>query len=574
MSKTTAKGCFVLLLALMLLVTAFPTAALAAAPSGYTSISTLADGEGVYHITASGNYYLDGTITEATVFVQLSGTDTGYVTIAGDGIDSAAARNTITIECAAGTHLRLKNLFIHNEATGTSPVPGGTVASGASAIRFNGGTNWLDIAGDVLLESTTYVSSAVVAVNAGTTLNVTGADDSRFFMYKYTQGCGIGADANNANGTINIRSGNLFFKGSKTGAIIGNDTCGDTAKEAQMGPITISGGNIEITAVAQGAAIGGSRMSRGNNVAITGGSVFILNDYTGSAIGAGAQMNGVAANNGTLTLGSGASLKLIRTGNSLYEDRTTTQYLNDTLAAAALANGNGGVALRQCKIPVNGSSVTIKEGSATLYSGSVPTIFPYVGSKTSTVANWDYDNPESGYVYIYLTEQDHNITVNGAPCTCTWDSTNSAFTVISAAPALTLEDNFVAPAAGYFARAGITITPSAADLSFTVACAKACVVARQNAGGTYTVLSDTGSGSTHKYAANSASDKILVAVKGDPSGDGACDLTDVLAMVDAFMGTPFTAQQTVIADTNGDGSVDLTDVLAAVDAFMGTPFGW
>ena len=414
-----------ILLVLMLLVSLFSVTALATAPSGYTSISTLSYGTGGYLITSSGNYYLDSTISNATVFVQLSSTDTGCVTIAGDGIGSGDMRSTITIDCNAGTHLRLENLYIKNSAAGTSPEHGGTVVSGASAVRFNGGTNFLDISGDVLLESTTYVSSAVVAVNSGTTLTIsgttTGENASRFYMYKYTQGCGIGADASNANGTINIQSGNLFFKGSKTGAIIGNDTCGDTTKEGLMGTITISGGNVELVTMSQGAAIGGSRLSRGNTVAITGGNVSILTDFTGSAIGAGATLNSVAGNNGSLTLGTGASLQVIRTGNSLYGDHSTTQYLNDTLVMYALQNGNSNVALRLCKVPVSGSNVAITEGATTLYSASSPTIYPYVGSTTSTVANWDYANPESGYVYIYLTATTHNITVGDTNYTCTWN---------------------------------------------------------------------------------------------------------------------------------------------------------
>jgi len=432
MTKIINKKSLAILLALLMAVSVFAGVSIPASadydPTTDELVSDYYYSPGSYVIEASGIYYLDDDITDATIFVNVNG-DTNYVTIKGSGIDSGDERSTITIDCAAGTHLRLEDLYIKNSATGTSPDHGGTVVSGASAVRFTGAGNYLDISGDVLLESTTYVSSAVVAVNAGTTLNITGADSSRFYMYKYTQGCGIGADAGNANGNINIQSGNLFFKGSKTGAIIGNDTCGDTTKEGQMGTITISGGNIELATMSQGAAIGGSRMSKGNTVAITGGNVSILTDYTGSAIGAGAQLASTASNNGSLTLGTGASLQVIRTGNSLYGNYTTTQYLNDTLVMYALQNGNNGTALRQCKVPVSGSSVTITEGTTTLYSGGNPTIYPYVGSTTSTVANWDFNNPVTGYVYIYLTAGTHYITVNNTSYTCTWDNTTETFTV-------------------------------------------------------------------------------------------------------------------------------------------------
>ena len=148
-------------------------------------------------------------------------------------------------------------------------------------------------------------------------------------------------------------------------------------------------------------------------------------------------------------------------------------------------------------------------------------------------------------------------------------------TPVAAAATLTLEDNFEEPAEGYFTAAGITVTPSASDLSFTVTCDSACVVAIENADGTYTILEDTGSEGVHQYTAGSADDVILVAVKGDASGDGACDIDDVMFMVDSFMGAAeFSPLQTLLADSDNSGTIDITDVLAAVDAYTTTPFNW
>ena len=427
MQKTNRNKALSLLLTLAMIVSlcvGLGATAGAVSPAGYTSISTLGSGNS-YTISAPGNYYLDASISEATVFVSLGESADRSVTIAGDGVDTADMRSTITIECAENTALTLENLYIKNSATGTSPTPGGEVAAGASVVRFTGAGNVLNISGTVLLETTTYVSSAGIAVNAGTDLTITGSEDSYFYMYKYSQGCGIGADANNANGTITINSGNILIKGSKTGAIIGNDTAGNAALEAKIGKITINGGNIALATMSQGAAIGGSRMSKAGDVAINGGSVFILSDFTGSAIGAGARMNGTAANNGTLTLGTAASLKVVRTGNSLGTTPAAAQHLNDSLVRDAIANT--GTAKYQCAIPVSGSTVTVEEDTL-LYSGANPTVFPFTESTSSTMANWG--TPTNGYVYLYLTGEDHFVTVNDTDTyICTWDAETGIFEV-------------------------------------------------------------------------------------------------------------------------------------------------
>ena len=344
------------------------------------------------------------------------------------GGGTATKHVDVTIQCGAGVTITLENIYIENNAnSGSQSGSGNYIAPGNSFIRFTGSGNVLHTSGTVLLESTSYVSYAGIAVNYGTSLNFTGAAGSKFYLYKYSQGCGIGADANEANGNITFTSGTYFMKGSKTGAIIGNDTAGNAAKEAQIGTITINGANLFLVTMSQGAAIGGSRMSIAKNVNIAAGNVSIVCDFTGSAIGAGAQKNSVAANNGNVTIGTGASLQLMRTGNSTSQNYDTTPVLNDTLATAAIANGNNGTALRQCAVPVgNSSTVTIYEGNKLLYSGTNPSIYEFVNNTSSTMANWP-NAAVSGVVYIYLTASNHVLLVNGTLYDAEW--TGSGFSV-------------------------------------------------------------------------------------------------------------------------------------------------
>lgn len=418
-TKLRKKGAAILL-SLTMSVASFCAFPLAANADSTAEIADLlvSGSDSVYEITAPGTYHMTSGLS-GTVKVKLGTATDRDVTIVGNG--TSTANTTVTIECDEDTDLTIKDLYIlNNKTSSTDPVHGGKVAPGASIIRFNGEGNELNVEGTCLLESSSYIKNAGIAVNnytaaqkeADSTLKDTDlviGGRGNLYMYKYTQGCGIGADASNANGDITINSeGNIFIKGSKTGSIIGNDTCGVADKEAIMGKIIINSGNISLATMSQGAAIGGSRMSKGNDVTINGGSVFILSDFTGSAIGAGGQLNGTAANNGTLSIGKAASVKAVRTGNSTGQGVATDQELNDTLIKDAIANK--GTELRQCAIPVRGNTVTITEGSNTIYSGANPAVYAFSESTSSTMANWS-TTPTYGTVYVYLTPTNHTITV-------------------------------------------------------------------------------------------------------------------------------------------------------------------
>ncbi len=437
--KLLKKRTIPVVLSVLMALSMYAGVPLAASADTATEISSLlvSGASNVYEITAPGTYHMDSTLT-GTVKVKLGSAADRDVTIVGNG--TGTANTTVTIECDEDTDLTIQNIYIKNNTTSaTDPTHGGYVAPGASLIRFNGEGNELNIEGTCLLESNSYVQNAGIAVNNYTTAQKT-ADSTlkdtdlviggsgTLYMYKYTRGCGIGADAGNANGDITINStGNIFIKGSKTGSIIGNDTCGVADKEAVMGAIVINSGNISLATMSQGAAIGGSRMSKGNDVTINGGSIFILTDFTGSAVGAGAQLNGTAANNGTLSIGTAASVKAVRTDNSLYSNRGTTQYVNDTLIKDAIANGNDGDELRQCAIPVSGDDVVITENGEEIYNGDNPAIYDFSENTSSTMANWS-TTPSYGYVYVYLTPENHAISINGTSHTITWS--NGAFTVV------------------------------------------------------------------------------------------------------------------------------------------------
>jgi hypothetical protein len=131
--------------------------------------------------------------------------------------------------------------------------------------------------------------------------------------------------------------------------------------------------------------------------------------------------------------------------------------------------------------------------------------------------------------------------------------------------------NFTASTDTYFTDADITITPSTSDLSFTVKCTKACVAAIENSDGTYTRLTGTAEGEAYKFTANSADDKIVVAMKGDVSGDGAIDSDDYGPLVAKYLETgTLNSLQSLIGDINADGIIDSDDYGPLVAAYLET----
>jgi hypothetical protein len=371
-------------------------------------------------INSGGTYQLDtnatGTITVAT---------TAAVTIVGNGDGTASGlgtpNNELTIDCtSAGANLTIQNVYIKN--TGTDG------AVGINAINFTGTGNTLNLSGVSLIEGMIYTQRALIHVGSGAGLTINGS--GTLYMYKYTQGAGIGGNATEANGAITIAGGNLLIKGSKTGALIGNDLC---TASVTTGNITISGGNINLISKAQGAAIGGSRMSGAGNVYLTGGNLSIVTDFSGSSIGGGAQVKGTSGANGSIYI-TGGSLKTMITDNAYsswgYPDTSdvkvtvTGDYYvinNATVTATKLSTGTTAVhqvLIDTVELDTPASSFTVYSGATLLYSGGLH-LYDYNESASSTVANWDYTVEDDTNLYLYLPDGSYTFSVNGETYTAT-----------------------------------------------------------------------------------------------------------------------------------------------------------
>jgi uncharacterized protein YjdB len=375
-------------------------------------------------ITAGGSYRIEkgdpnvsyGVITVAT---------REPVKLIGLGIsgDDALFRD-LTIDCASGADLTVENLWINNnrgQGTGSGPTN-----MGVNIINFKGGGNVLKVSGENLLENQEYVQGAGIHVPPGAELTFAG--DGVLYFYKYSQGCGIGGNAYEPCGDITFRSGRYFIKGSKTGAVIGGDGMGSSAKN---GDITISGGEIVIVSVATGDAIGeSSKATCGGDVYIRGGNLTTISCWSGLGIGSG---------NLYIT---GGSYKPVMTGNAISGmPNSNTHYVREDAvyafkyAGAAYGGGGGGIYSNGKPARLftfdtgllSRSAGSFSVSGATNYSGGLHD-YVYTGA-ASTVASFRRAATDKNLYFYLPTEKDQKLTVNGETFTVSWDAEKAEFAV-------------------------------------------------------------------------------------------------------------------------------------------------
>jgi hypothetical protein len=398
-------------------------------------------------ITAGGTYYVGkGATGILTINTQAP------VTLVGTGISHAAVYTDLFINCAqTSTSLTVQDIYISN-ITGTTNM-----------VNYRGLNNELFFAGTSILDMNTGASGwAMVHVNSSTSLTVGGVtDEDTLYFYKREQGAGIGGNggasgsegqAPEYNGAITITGGNLFMKNSKQGALIGSGASANSTAFTP-GDIRITGGNLNLIAISRGSAIGGAAGSSGGvggtNVYVEGGTITINVDFSGSAIGGGGYDSGNDSDGGILHY-SGGSIRTYIDYNAVYPNGLPGQSLWASLGVTE--PGVSDVAITADKVNEAGESLyllvfdtTGLTTSATTFTANVDGITLYTGGLHSyaylnealqkdnqisisyTIDNWvPLADPN---LYLYLTGEDHALTVNGEPFIVTWDGATGAFTV-------------------------------------------------------------------------------------------------------------------------------------------------
>ncbi len=392
--------------------------------------------EGQTHtVSAGGTYYIgDG----ATGVLTVSTTDP--VTLIGAGTALSSAYEDLYIKCSvAGVKLTLQDVGIHNTRGSGDPKM-------TNMINFRGTGNELSFAGiSVLDQDTGATGYAMIHVPDGAELTVSGGTA---YFYKREQGAGIGGNggakggegqAAETNGTIIIRDAELFFKNTKQGACIG---AGANAGTQVPGDIRIENSRLNLIANSRAAAIGGAAgnvgASSGTNVYVDAESTVSINvDWSGSAIGGGGFDAGNDADGGKLIY-SGGSIRAFIDFNAIGNWGVESAGIHGNKAVTADVVNAAGDALYLLVLNtsgVGGSEFTVKEGSELIYSGTTHQ-WAFVNEKLEkqdqvdvkyTIDNWvELVDPN---LYLYMTGEDHTLTVNGTEFEAKWDSESESFTV-------------------------------------------------------------------------------------------------------------------------------------------------
>jgi hypothetical protein len=404
------------------------------------SLTPLATGThitGDFEIDHGGTYVIDRGVSDATITVST----TDEVTVAGSGIGPADVHEELEITYSVeGGTLNISDLYVHNGVGATSSNQTG---KGRHIVDFKGGENSLTITGKSLFDHDGYIEAAGIHVPSLSTLVMSAP--GTLYMYKRSQGSGIGGDSYEASGNITFTGGHLFLKGSKTGALIGGDAgaAGITkpGSTGTNGDITFSGGEVVLVAKAQGAAIGSSHLGTcAGDVYLTGANLTVILDWNaGIGHGGGAPQD---APSGRLYV-TGGSLKVSRTANSYFgigDDPTRAingssvpAYTDDALVDAEML-GSEGTAVEL--LVFDTTLLTESTGDFTVYADgtSVPFYtgglhgYRYTESMVSTPANFGIDTTDT-CLYLYLTPEDHTLRVDDTAFDVSWDADASTFIV-------------------------------------------------------------------------------------------------------------------------------------------------
>ncbi len=395
--------------------------------SGAAPGSVLSDGscvvdEGTYYITQGSS----GTITIAT---------NKAVKIVGPGSDVEIDAG-LTIDCQVlGADLCIQDMFIDSGET--------------NVINFYGKGNILRFSGTNILEQQLLWYSCIHVPEDGS-LDIE-ATDSRasLYIYKYSQGAGIGGDPAEVNGAITFNGGKIFAKGSKQGALIGGGANSSASKGSTPGDITINAGELNLMSISRGACIGGSAGSNGGQAGgkfyINGGTTTINIDFSGAAIGGGGYADGNDSDGGTLYY-RGGSLRTFVDKNAVVSDNNVNLWENFGITGMGVWSevitadklNSEGEKVYLCKLNTllldeSANTYTVKDGNDIIYSGSLHR-YHYINETLqkdeqlkidNTLTNWTslYD-PN---IYNYLTGEDHVLDLNGQEIKATWNGETKSF---------------------------------------------------------------------------------------------------------------------------------------------------
>ena len=401
---------------------------------------------GTYDLASDASGVITVSTTEAVTFVGSGVTVTydekGHATLTGTSVNVAFDASS-----TPGVNITLKDAYLSNKTDLRNTF---NFAGAGNKLSFEG-TNVLDYD-----KGFTSNNDALIHVPDSTELTILGSGTA--YIYNCTQGAGIGGNTGENNGKIIFgdsakKTGpTIFEKGTRQGAVIGAGA--NSSKATTLpGEVVFEAGVYYLISNSRGAVIGGSAgsngASAGTKVTINEGSININVDYSGAAIGGGGFDSGNDASGGTLVV-NGGSLRVYVDKNAVnasykgWEGQPLVEGICDAAVTAKRVNNNGD-AVRRCavdtsnlatsdtyKVVVDGSEASFFNGQLHSYSFIQEALDKNKGEQltiTDTPTNWVKNQDSS--LYLYLTEKDHVIDVNGKKFDAKWDSETKSFDVQS-----------------------------------------------------------------------------------------------------------------------------------------------
>ena len=262
-------------------------------------------------------------------------------------------------------------------------LDGLSITSGTCAFTIPGTASAeITLVGDNTLKSGS--SCAGLAVEQEGTVTIGGAGSLQ--CIGGWRAAGIGGGQQGASGTITINGGAVTATGGESGAGIGGgyDSAGQN--------ITINGGTVTAAGGEYGAGIGGGHWSDGKGITINGGTVTATGGWGATGIGGGyrGSSEGITITNGSVKASSIRTTPTDGDSNSVY--------------------------LAKLEVPSGVNEVALDSGTA---------------QKTFKRAG-DHPDGDTAF-YLYLTKQDHEITVSNTKYKAIWDNSSGSFTVKRAA---------------------------------------------------------------------------------------------------------------------------------------------
>ncbi|MBQ2061303.1 MAG: hypothetical protein II458_01345 [Oscillospiraceae bacterium] len=465
-------------------------------------------------------------------------------------------------------------------------------------------------------------SLTVYAQEGGSGKLIVGVEDNPI----YNGVAGIGGNDNETGGTVTINGGDISVIGGDMGAGIGGGLGGN----AEL--VTINGGKV----FAQGSGdcgdgIGtGDSANDGTNIVINGGTVTAVGGGSGAGIGC-VHDSTVTINGGTVTAtggtsdggvgaaGIGGNYVNMKPGTIIINGGTVTAKggdgTNANRAGAGIGGASGGFG---GSITISGGIVNATgglNGGSGIGPGAISFAFPgdfgtvsitggQVSASSANASGIGYSGtftpnggdpiPLNTVINLGWTNETDFILSSGYAGTVTLSKDFAVDGSDETFEAGTVDDNsnlankkLIPPqetptgyhiivddkTAGNATVAGIDAEALySGEVTFTVSCDDACLVAIVNDDGTYTVLTCATTDDEHSFTVTvtNADVTIVIAIKGDANLNGAREAKDATFAAQAAAGKrTFSALQQLAMDGNGDGVFDSKDATYAAQVESG-----